>query len=532
MRTLVAILLLVTAVGWAQRPGSAEPVFQASDRCIACHNGLTTSAGEDISIGFDWRPGMMANSARDPYWQAGVRREVMDHPAARAAIEHECATCHMPMAHYQAKLEGRQGQVFANVDPAAPEYAMAADGVSCAVCHQISDRNFGRRESFVGHFIIDPSNGGTGRPAYGPFKVDAGRTRIMRSSSGFTPTESAHIRKSELCATCHTLYTKALGPQGQVLGELPEQVPYQEWLHSAYRAEKSCADCHMRPVEEPVAISSVLGVPREGVARHTFAGGNFLMPRILNRFRYELGVAAPPQELEAAVTRTVQHLQSEAARLEVAAFEVRAGRLLAEVLVENLGGHKLPTAYPSRRVWLHVLLRDADGRVLFESGATRPDGSIEGNDNDADAALYEPHHAEITGAAEVQIYESIMGDPAGVPTTGLLSGVKYLKDNRVLPRGFDKRTADKDVAVAGSAAADEDFTGGRDRVRYSVAVGDGRAPFQLEVALRYQPVSFRWAANLRKYDAPEPRRFTRYYDAVAGASAVTLARASASYQNR
>ena len=78
----------------------------------------------------------------------------------------------------------------------------------------------------------------------------------------------------------------------------------------------------------------------------------------------------------------------------------------------------------------------------------------------------------------------------------------------------------------------EDFTGGRDRVRYSVAVGDGRAPFQLEVALRYQPVSFRWAANLRKYDAPEPRRFTRYYDAVAGASAVTLARASASYQNR
>src|SRR5262245_65282045 len=54
-------------------------LFQPSDRCFACHNGLSTSAGEDISIGFAWRPSMMANSARDPYWQAGVRRETVDH---------------------------------------------------------------------------------------------------------------------------------------------------------------------------------------------------------------------------------------------------------------------------------------------------------------------------------------------------------------------------------------------------------------------------------------------------------------------
>lgn len=537
MRTrlrIAALMLLVAAAVWGQRPGKAEPVFQPSDRCIACHNGLSTSAGEDISIGFEWRAGMMANAARDPYWQAAVRREIIDHPGARAAIEHECATCHMPMAHYQAKLEGRQGQVFANLlfNPNNPESVLAADGVSCTVCHQISSENFGKRESFVGHFVIDEANGKSGRPVFGPFKVDAGRTRIMRSSSGFTPTESAHIRQSELCATCHTLYTKALGPQGQVIGELPEQVPYQEWLHSAYRNGKSCVDCHMRTVKEPVTISSVMGTPREGVARHTFLGGNFLIPGMLNRYRNELGVTAPPQEFELAVLRTLAHLESEAARVTVGKFEVRAGRMLAEIAVENLGGHKLPTAYPSRRVWLHVVLRDAGNRVVFESGALRPDGSIEGNDNDADSAGYEPHYSEIADAAQVQIYESIMGDQAGVPTTGLLTAVKYLKDNRVLPHGFDKRTADKDIAVAGSAAADEDFTGGTDQVRYSVAVGEAQGPFRLEVELRYQPVSFRWAANLRKYDAPEPARFTRYYDAMAGASAATLARASATYQNR
>src|SRR5262245_32771285 len=57
-----------------------KELFQTSDRCFACHNGLSTPAGEDISIGSSWRASMMANSARDPYWQAAVRRESIDHP--------------------------------------------------------------------------------------------------------------------------------------------------------------------------------------------------------------------------------------------------------------------------------------------------------------------------------------------------------------------------------------------------------------------------------------------------------------------
>ena len=52
--------------------------FLTSDRCIACHKGVSTSTGEDVSIGYDWRASMMANSGRDPYWHAAVRREVMD----------------------------------------------------------------------------------------------------------------------------------------------------------------------------------------------------------------------------------------------------------------------------------------------------------------------------------------------------------------------------------------------------------------------------------------------------------------------
>ena len=105
---------------------------------------------------------------------------------------------------------------------------------------------------------------------------------------------------------------------------------------------------------------------------------------------------AQPQELDAAANRTIAHLQTETARVTIGSVELATGRLTRSLSVENLGGHKLPTAYPSRRVWLHVTVRDRNGRIVFESGAIEPSGAIRGNDNDADASRFEPHYAEIT----------------------------------------------------------------------------------------------------------------------------------------
>src|SRR5687768_14881716 len=70
--------------------GKAADLFATSDDCVACHNGLRTSDNENVSIGTMWRSTMMANSARDPYFQAGVRREIMDHPSLSAEIQDEC----------------------------------------------------------------------------------------------------------------------------------------------------------------------------------------------------------------------------------------------------------------------------------------------------------------------------------------------------------------------------------------------------------------------------------------------------------
>jgi hypothetical protein len=436
----------------------------------------------------------------------------------------------MPMSRFESKLGGKEGTIFSHLEflPDNRGDRLAADGVSCSLCHQIGKEKLGTHESFVGGFVIGGSNPQGDRPEFGPYAPDAGHLRIMRSSTGgFKPTESAHIRESEICATCHTLLTKALGPGGQVIGELPEQVPYQEWLHSAYKEERSCQSCHMPVVEEDTAITSLLGVPRTGVSRHVFVGGNFFMTGILNRYRSELNVQALPDELSLAAQRTRAHLQAETARVSIGKLEKRGGRLEIDVTVENLGGHKLPTAYPSRRVWLHLVVRDNNGNAVFESGAVNAAGAIAGNDNDADASRFEPHYSEILDSGQVQIYEAVMADSTGSITPGLLHAVRYLKDNRLLPLGFDKKTAGEDIAVAGGALGDADFNDGFDRIRYSIALSNAQGPFKAEATLCYQPIGYRWAMNLKRFDAKETRRFVQYYEAAAPSSVVVLTQAQA-----
>jgi len=519
----LTVFVLLAAPGLALAGDPAE-IFERNDRCLACHNGLAAPDGSDISIGVDWRSSMMANAARDPYWHGSVKRETLDHPQHQGAIEDKCSTCHMPMTRYAAKLAGEQGQALVNIPDGAtvagPEAQFAADGVSCAVCHQITDEGLGEESSFTGNFVVDPAV----RTVYGPVETDAGRQRVMRSSSGFDPHQGDHVQSADFCGSCHTVYTHSYGPDGEVTGELAEQAPYLEWKHSAYPGKQSCQDCHM-PVAGEAAISSVLPKDHPAFSQHVFRGGNFFMPRVLNAKRAELGVQASSLEQEATAAAAVENLATRTATMDVDA-EVVDGALGLWVSVTNLAGHKLPSAYPSRRVWLHVSVRDAAGALVFESGAPQPDGSIAGNDNDADAAAYEPHYQRIDSADQVQIWEPVLGDPSGAVTTGLLTATQYIKDNRLLPAGFDASTAHADIAVNGAAADDPDFLAGGDRVLYSVALGEAELPLAVSVGLLYQPIGYRWAHNLGGYDAAEPLRWVDIYEEFAQSSSTPLARAT------
>jgi hypothetical protein len=246
---------------------------------------------------------------------------------------------------------------------------------------------------------------------------------------------------------------------------------------------------------------------------------------MLNRNRTALGVSALPAELDAAAAATVRQLQSETAAVSIRDVVLDpGGRLRFDVSVTNKTGHKLPTGYPSRRAWLHVTVHDSADRIVFESGAVDARGAIAGNDQDEDPLRVEPHYDRIDSAGQVQIYESVMTDQAGAPTTGLLRGVAFIKDNRLLPDGFDKRSADNDIAVRGQAAADETFAGGGDRVTFTVDVARATGSFRIQAELRYQSIAFRWARNLASYDTAETRRFVSYYDEMAAGSSLVLAR--------
>jgi hypothetical protein len=517
----------------AYKPHQAT-AFHTSDRCVACHNGMTSADGEGFSIGFDWQASIMANSSRDPYWQGSVRRETIDHPESSKFIQNDCSFCHMAAVRLADRDEHRVTTIFDRLPfqqltkKTSQLQRSAQDGVTCSVCHQIDKQDLGAPSTFNGNVVVSKAVHYDIRPEYGPFAPDHGHQTMMHSSTGgFLPQQEAHIRDAALCAGCHTLITNALGPDGQTIAHFPEQVPFQEWQHSAYNEKKTCQECHMPAVNGPTPVTALYGQMRDGARHHYFVGANFFVQSLLNEHRDDLRTVARSDDLEAAAARTRNFLATQAARVVIEHANLSAGNLSFTVVTQNLTGHKLPTAYPSRRAWLHVIVTDAKNRTVFESGALRSNGSIVGNVNDDDPTRFEPHFREITRPDQVEIYEPILGDVQGHVTTGLLSTVRYLKDNRLLPYGFDKSTATPDIAVYGDAAEDPNFTDRGSDIRYIVPTNSVTSPLHIKVELWYQPIGFRWAHNLGPYKAAEPQRILRYYESASSRTATILAETEA-----
>jgi len=111
-------------------------------------------------------------------------------------------------------------------------------------------------------------------------------------------------------------------------------------------------------------------------------------------------------------------------------------------------------------------------------------------------------------------------------TTGLMSAERWMKDNCMLPTGFDQNRADERVRAHGSAESDVSFNSGGDEVRFRVGVSPNAGPFTVTVELWFQPISYRWAQNLTEYDSFVTDRFVGYYESTADASALVVAQSS------
>jgi hypothetical protein len=509
--------------------------YSGSGTCAQCHDGLTDNQGNDISIVKAWSTSMMANAARDPYWKAKVAAELKRNPRLSGVINDKCSRCHAPMANDAASKDGAAMQLLGSggfLDPANPYFNHAMDAVSCTLCHQIADDGkLGSLEGTSGHYSVATYANAADRPAYGQY-TDV-LTAPMRMRVQFTPQYGAHTVTSEMCATCHDLKTPFVDSEGNPASsstetQFPEQMPFTEWSNSDYRVggsrEQSCQGCHMPKVAGTVKIARKPShVPqREGFSSHEMLGANTVMLDMLASNRGELRVSATG--LEEKIERTRAFLRT-AADIEVVSASVRNGVLEARLRVTNHTGHKLPTAYPSRRAYIHFLVQDGSGTRVFESGRLNANGSIAGVAVDEDSTQYERHYQVITDEDQVQVYEPIMGDTDGNVTHTLLRGATYLKDNRLLPSGFDKLAVPDDVRVAGAAASDPDFNGGSDLVTYRVPVGNASG-LAITAELNYQALSYGHLQDLfEESDLPEVAAFSTIF-ANRGVLAETIASVS------
>ncbi len=534
--------LLLSALAAAPSPQDAAqelvpiPAFLDSPRCASCHESSPTAtamrdaSGRSVAPYDLWRGTMMANAGRDPLWQAMVSAEVAAQPQHREFIEDKCTKCHAPMAWVDAHETDLTTLGMDDFHGEHERAVLARDGVSCTLCHQITPDGLGTEASFTGGYRI-----GTDLEIYGPYGDLF--SMPMRRHTGYQATESAHVRDSALCATCHTLFTQALDESGDFTGHsLPEQTPYLEWRNSVYSTEvaepgpmaASCQECHM-PATDADGAPIATGIarnpagndfprvgPRSPYGRHLFVGGNTVLPAIFRENAEELGVEAPAAAFVAVEQAAREQLQERTAELELAGARRDGDRLLLDFEARNLAGHKLPSGHPLRRAWLQVTVADADGALIFASGRADDRGRILGGDGTPLAAErvggpVEPHHQVLESSDQVQIWEAVMEDSLGRPTWSLLAGAVYLKDNRLLPRGWDPGHASAEVIGAIGTAGDEDFVGGVDRVRYAVAAPAARGPFTVRAELLYQTASARFLDELFAVGTPETARFQRMW---------------------
>jgi len=489
--------------------------FATSGVCAQCHTGSQDESGMDVSTDTQWRASMMANAARDPYWQAELaalfETEGLDGPS----VESFCANCHTPMAAYIALQEGSPAELLENgaLADSHPDHALAMDGVSCTVCHQIEDKDLGFPASYSGGYQIEAQAAAEGRPAFGIFEPAESDRASMRAVSGFVPEQSQHLNQSEFCATCHTLYTPIYTAQGETGEVFPAQTPYFEWFYSEYRNTTTCLDCHMPVAEGSVRLTNQETPLRVPYYQHSFAGGNTYVLGLLDAYQEDLGATASLQHFRKAYETLITQLEEETADISLQNSRIVDTWMRLDLLVENYAGHKFPTGNSSRRVWIHLRVTDAAGETVFESGAWEPSGLITGNDFDETGMDFEPHYDQITSSDQVQIYETIPVDSAGRITTVFLYAAARAKDNRLLPAGFNLDRTFRDFAIYGEAGEDDDFIGGEDSIRYLFDTSGYTEPFTVSAELLFQMIGYRWIADLDG-EAVEIQRFLTYTEAI------------------
>ena len=488
-------------------PNAYNDLFAGSGACVLCHNSMTNNQGESISIISDWRSSMMGNAAKDPFWQAKVSHETAVNPQLKDEIETVCSRCHAPMGNLNAIHNGQEHYTLEEMR----EDPIAMDGVSCTLCHQIPESEFG---NYSANFEI-----GTDKIIYGPYETPFGGPMI--NNTGYTPTHSNHIKDSRLCGSCHTLITSSLDLQGVPTGEqFVEQAIYHEWLNSSYpENETSCQTCHIPEIDDVVKISSMPPwlEGRTPFGMHHLAGANVFMLRMLKDNLITLGIDATETQMDSTIARAQRLLQNSSIIMEALEQSRTADTLFLDVSMTNIAGHKFPGGYPSRRAYIELIVTNDLNDTIFHTGETDANYNLINEDEG-----YEPHYNVINSEEQVQIYEMVMGNVELQPTTVLERAYTHLKDNRFPPIGFTNEHYSYDtIQIVGSAFSDPDFNkngalqgSGADILHFHIPINGISENLNVAIKLYYQTVTDKWLSQMFEYSTDEIDLFEEMYNAA------------------
>lgn len=495
-------------------PVDSSIIFPTSATCRGCHgfdmNGyaMVDFFGNDVNIHDDWKATLMANAAKDPFWRAKVSHEILLNAGHSAAIQTKCTSCHAPMGHYTAFYRGHESYTIADL----LQDTIGLDGVSCSACHMISPESLGQLHS--GNLKYD-----TSRLMYGPYPGPFAGP--MNDFVGFRPVYGPHVGQAGMCASCHTLLTEPIGPDGELLGTtFVEQATYHEWLNSSYAEDQeniTCQSCHMPELEEPVVISAnyLFLEGRSPYSRHEFAGANSFMLSLMKRYRQDLGLSASEADFDETIDATLRMLQQQSLDAQLDWMGVEADTAVFRLRLENKAGHKFPSGYPSRRLFVEFILTTSAGDTLFHSGKMNNRHEIVAED-----LPFEPHYDVIRRPEQVQIYEMVAGDEANDFTVVLEHASVMNKDNRLPPRGFRTDHVVYDTTrIVGSALLDPNFNrtasgsegAGADDLYFRIGTGGYAGPVQVTARVHYHALPPRWVNPILEASTPEIESFRQQF---------------------
>jgi hypothetical protein len=528
----------------------------------------------------------------------GKRQWDVDHGCDPASSKNPCAQ------PGRAQFEPGFVYIKDRADPHFKYGALARDGVSCTACHRAQatgpDKSL---KYFLDNAITGLFQTGARDRIIGPFKDDEISPDPMKNALGIKPQHDDYIKSPRLCGSCHAIKLPVIDrPAGHGKKFSIEQATYLEWLNSRSQTEiapvtacnpgadspacgRTCQDCHMPrgyrnafggkeivvdPIRTKFAVIEDQDYPQadhrmgldkirvrfrdSGFVRHELVGANAFVMEMFRQGNELLGVrlsdymSGVDTGLASAIANTVRQVQSRTARIEVSVRPAaperpgRPGRIVADVTVANLTGHRFPSGVGFRRAFIEFLVLDKSGgqnRIIWSSGRTNSVGVIVDNDgkplpseffeDNVDALAGEPqhfqqHHDIICSDQQVQIYEELTQDAQGRFTTSFLRRDKEsVKDNRLLPVGWTHSGPDpanlsgvflEATYPKGRAAKDPRYRdgSGTDVVTYEISLPDGLDPKSLSVqaTLYYQSIPPYYLA-MRFNEAPDGPATKRLY---------------------